>query len=540
MPGRYHTRVSRATYGLFAVLILTLATFGSVADRALVGQARSAAEAARTEDERRAQLTGQAVRATIAQIEQAVVGDTPWPGVSVARVVDSQNISAPRPSEVPYGRRAERELLALLTSTGLSGSGLPEAVVAAVALARPGHRAKVGERLLSGILPVRPEDLSYLADVLGFAADPRVESLRTRLLRAPDDDSLPVTPTFQRALTDRGSIEGWSRSAAMLQHYEISIDELLRAAGVAGRASLSRGLSLSRPDAGPRIVAVPEVNGLALMIAPAASGQLRVRALRIVLWVAVLTSILGLAAVLRGLRREARAVAREKAFLSSVTHELRTPLAAIRLLGERLAENRGDPKEYGGMVAAESERLETLVERVLAATRADERLALTPLDPANLVSSAVKLITPWAEKREVVISIDGSLRETLLPEVVWDQEAVRRALLNLLDNAIKHGRHGGLVTVSATVANGYVKLSVTDDGPGIGRRDRKRVFGRFERGPTEGPGTGLGLYVAERIACAHGGRVELLTEESRGSTFTLVLPVVPPEAPMAETRSATA
>ena len=152
MPGRYDTRVSRATYGLIAVLILTLATFGSVADRALVGQARSAAEAARTEDERRAQLTGQAVRATIAQIEQAVVGDTPWPGVSVARVVDSQNISAPRPSEVPYGRRAELELLALLTSTGLSGSGLPEAVVAAVALARPGHRAKVGERLLSGIL----------------------------------------------------------------------------------------------------------------------------------------------------------------------------------------------------------------------------------------------------------------------------------------------------------------------------------------------------------------------------------------------------
>jgi len=263
-------------------------------------------------------------------------------------------------------------------------------------------------------------------------------------------------------------------------------------------------------------------------------GQLPILALQVVL---VLACILGLAAVLRRLRREARAVSREKAFLGGLTHELLTPLAAIRLLGERLAGEKGDPKEYGSMIAAESARLQDMVERVLAATRADEKLSFTRLDPVELVRSAAKLVATRAEQREVSLEIDGSIRDRALPVVVWDADAVRRALLNLLDNAIKHGRQGGRVELSAALENDRVKLSVADDGPGIGRRDRKRVFGRFERGASAGSGTGLGLYVVDRIARAHGGRVELVTEESRGSTFTLVLPVLPPEIKIGGTGS---
>ena len=73
-----------------------------------------------------------------------------------------------------------------------------------------------------------------------------------------------------------------------------------------------------------------------------------------------------------------------------------------------------------------------------------------------------------------------------------------------------------------------VRLSVADDGPGIGRSERRRIFGRFERGRTEAPGTGLGLYLVEEVARAHGGRVDLVTAEGRGSTFTIVLPARPP------------
>ena len=85
-----------------------------------------------------------------------------------------------------------------------------------------------------------------------------------------------------------------------------------------------------------------------------------------------------------------------------MTHELRTPLAAMRLFGERLAQGRGDPREYGALVAEESQRLEALVERVLAATRASERPNFAPVAPEELMRSAVTLIGPRAERREVV------------------------------------------------------------------------------------------------------------------------------------------
>jgi signal transduction histidine kinase len=210
-----------------------------------------------------------------------------------------------------------------------------------------------------------------------------------------------------------------------------------------------------------------------------------------------------------------------------VTHELRTPLAAMRLFGERLAQGRGEPREYGALVAEESERLEALVERVLAATRASERPRFAPVEPAALMRSAVTLVGPRAERREVTLTCPPM---PPLPMVTWDAEAVRRAVLNLLDNAIKHGRQGGRVEAGAFADGEAVCLSVADDGPGIGRRERKDLFGRFVRGRTEAPGTGLGLHFAEQVAHAHGGRVDLVSEEGRGCVFTLRLPAHPPAA----------
>lgn len=269
---------------------------------------------------------------------------------------------------------------------------------------------------------------------------------------------------------------------------------------------------------------VPGVAGLTLTAVPRVPGRLRLRGLRALLWLAVFVSVAGLGGLLRGLRREASAVEREKAFLAGVTHELRTPLTAIRLFGERLAQGRGDAREYGAMVAEETQRLESLVERVLALPRGDEALSLSRLDPGELVRSVVGLAAVRAERRHTVITTETPE----LPAVRWDGDAVRQALLNLLDNAIQHGREGGRIQVRADDANGFVRLTVSDDGPGIGKRDRRRIFGRFERGATSGPGTGLGLYLVDRVAKAHGGRVDLATEERRGSTFSLVLPTEPP------------
>ena len=235
---------------------------------------------------------------------------------------------------------------------------------------------------------------------------------------------------------------------------------------------------------------------------------------------------------MRSAARRAR-TAREKAFLAGVTHELRTPLSAIRLFGETLAEGRGDPREYGALVAQESERLEALVERVLAATRVDESPSFVPLAPGALVVSAVELIRPRADRRSVQIE---ARVPAALPEVTWDAEAVRRALLSLIDNAVTHGRERGHVTVTAAAEDGRLRaLAVADDGPGVARRDRGRIFGRFARGSGGVEGTGLGLYLAEQVALAHGGRIDLDTEPGVGSTFSLVLPLVPPGAAAGET-----
>jgi signal transduction histidine kinase len=164
---------------------------------------------------------------------------------------------------------------------------------------------------------------------------------------------------------------------------------------------------------------------------------------------------------------------------------------------------------------------------VLAATRASERPHFAPVEPDALMRSAVTLVAPRAERRDVVLTCRAT---TPLPTVNWDADAVRRAVLNLLDNAIKHGRHGGRVESVAFADGQSVCLSVSDDGPGIGRRERRGLFSRFARGKTDAPGTGLGLHFAEQVAHAHGGRVDLVSEEGRGCTFTLRLPAHPPAA----------
>jgi two-component system phosphate regulon sensor histidine kinase PhoR len=274
-------------------------------------------------------------------------------------------------------------------------------------------------------------------------------------------------------------------------------------------------------------VVVPDVEGLVLAVTPGVPGAARIAGLRIALLLCILTALAGLVAARRAVEREARAVARERAFLSNVTHELRTPLAAIRLFGETLAEGRGDPQEYGGLVARESDRLSDLVERVLAVTRADEAPSFAPTRPVALVRSAVELVAGRAERRHTRVEISAAED---IAEVLWDGEAVRHAVLNLLDNAVKHGREGGRVTVSVAAADGQVRVAVEDDGPGIGHSHRDDVFKRFRRGVTTAPGTGLGLHLVDQVVRAHGGRLDLVTEEGRGATFTLLLPVMPPGA----------
>jgi signal transduction histidine kinase len=528
------------TPALLGALLLTLLVFGVLADRALVGQARVAHDAAAAKADETARITALSVRAALAQAEQSVAAGHPPRGVTSERLALPPPATFPLVPFTPYAKRPRDELSRLLSSDTLTPNGLPEAVVARLvlgdaAVSGTGQPAKVEERLLSGQIPVLPDDLPELARRLGVERDPRVRTLQDRLRRLPSSADIPALPAFRRRLASVTAVEGWSRAGSSALHYEIPVVVLLQEVGKVGRVALASPADREAVAQGnrprvqgmTRVVAVPDVEGLVLAVTPEVPGAVRLAALRAVLLICVVAGAAGLVAARRALAKEARAMARERAFLATVTHELRTPLAAMRLFGETLAEGRGDPREYGALVAQESERLSDLVERVLAATRVDEAPRFGPVSPGDLACSAVGFIAARAERRRVRVECHA---EDDLPETRWDADAVRRALLNLIDNAVKHGREGGHVDVRVSTANDHVSLAVIDDGPGIGPAHRDGIFRRFARGPTDAPGTGLGLYLVEQVARAHGGRVDLVTREAHGSIFTLVLPVIPPGA----------
>jgi len=251
--------------------------------------------------------------------------------------------------------------------------------------------------------------------------------------------------------------------------------------------------------------------------------------------------LLALAAVALALsaRRAQETARRQLEFTASISHELRTPLAAIRSLAENLADGvvREDAqaRRYGEEINRQGERLSEMVEQVLAlsADAAGPRpRSLRPVDPATLVAEAV------AESRAIVpdarVEVGLSQEEGELPPLVGDPTALRRALQNLVANALKHGGEPPWAAVRACVdrQEGTLRIGVTDRGPGIPAAERERIFEPFVRGQRaqeeQLPGAGLGLHLVRRTAASHGGRVEVCSAPGEGSTFTLVLPLRSP------------
>ena len=181
---------------LLALAVLALATFAVLADRALVAQAVGTAAA---EAEEKTRLTALAVRSALDSVEKAVLEGRASADVLVERIAFPPDLRVPARLPRPYGARSREELIELLSSRGSTLNGLPEAVVAAIALsderAAAAQRAGVADRLLSGLLPVRPEDVSALAAALRVETDPRVSVLVERLRAAPRRSSLPESPS---------------------------------------------------------------------------------------------------------------------------------------------------------------------------------------------------------------------------------------------------------------------------------------------------------------------------------------------------------
>lgn len=217
---------------------------------------------------------------------------------------------------------------------------------------------------------------------------------------------------------------------------------------------------------------------------------------------------------------------RERQFLMSVSHELRTPLTAIKGHVDALRDGLVDDPELVtaslDVVANEATRLERLVGDVLdlAKLRAHRFTVQTEeVDMGRLVEQAYGSFGDEARRREIAYALDGV---DTAPTIITDGDRVFQVITNLLKNAFRWTPDGGSIGVALEAANGAVRVDVTDTGPGITREDVQRIFSPFVSHDTQG--TGLGLPIAQELAGALGGRIELDTEPGRGSRFRLVLP----------------
>jgi len=243
--------------------------------------------------------------------------------------------------------------------------------------------------------------------------------------------------------------------------------------------------------------------------------------------------VLGLFATIRGAAKE-RELARLKSdFVSTVSHELKTPLTSIRMFAEMLqqgvaGEDRDRERRYHEIIVKESERLGLLIANLLDYAQIERGTRRYNRKPEPAGQLAEEAVTTFARLREG----EGQPVELVAgdaPIILVDREVTVQALLNLLSNAAKYGGNGQPVEVSvARRADGQVAMSMRDRAPGIPRSEHERIFREFYRAPaayTAGvEGTGLGLALVKRHVEAQGGAIELDSEPGRGATFTLVFP----------------
>jgi signal transduction histidine kinase len=282
------------------------------------------------------------------------------------------------------------------------------------------------------------------------------------------------------------------------------------------------------------------------------------------LWFAALIAVSAVAALI-GLYTSWRAFAQQRSltdlktnFVSSVSHELRAPIASVRLMAENLERGKvQEPQkqsEYFRFIGQECRRLSALIENVLDFSRIEQRrkqYEMEPTDLLALVRQTVALMQNNAAEKgvELVLRIPnsqspatpghGEQMEALEYQLSLDGHAMQQALVNLIDNALKHSPQGKGVTVGLEMSgagsqkpgpdNRKVLLWVEDHGPGIPVKEQERIFERFYRRGSElrrdTQGVGIGLSIVKHVVEAHGGEVIVRSTVGEGSRFIIELPV---------------
>ena len=223
-------------------------------------------------------------------------------------------------------------------------------------------------------------------------------------------------------------------------------------------------------------------------------------------------------------------------FVANISHELKTPIGALSILSEAVLDASNDPEaivKFASRMQSEAKRLSNLVQEIINLSRLQDDDPLKngkAVDINEVISEAVDQSRLNAEKRKITLvheEVDNIV-------INGDRNQVTMAINNLIENAINYSPENTKVSVSASVVEGLVEISVADQGIGISELELERIFERFYRidpaRSRETGGTGLGLSIVKHIALNHGGDVKVWSKINVGSTFALRLPIAPEES----------
>ncbi|MEZ5127475.1 MAG: ATP-binding protein [Micropruina glycogenica] len=368
-----------------------------------------------------------------------------------------------------------------------------------------------------------------LGAVLGALIAVLVMTLsKARARAATSGDPEPVLPPELRI-----TVEHLRNPAAVLGAHDQLLAESLSAAS----SGLLRGRRIAQPDVlelvrearrdnEPGVLNIEVATGLGLPNRP-----LAVR-------VAPLGE--GLVLLVADDRSEAlRVDETRRDFVANITHELKTPIGAISLLAEAIADSTDDAdavKHFAGRMSTETARLNELIAQIIALSRlqsTDPLLAAVPIEVDDVIEDVLDQARALADNRGIALTHQRASEAV----VRGDRNHIEAALRNLIQNAIAYSDAGARVAVTTRLVHDgtgdWVEIGVSDNGIGISEADQPRVFERFFRvdyGRSRASGgTGLGLSIVKHVASAHGGTVTLWSRLGQGSTFTLRLPARQPD-----------
>ncbi|MDW7650769.1 MAG: ATP-binding protein [Bacillota bacterium] len=243
------------------------------------------------------------------------------------------------------------------------------------------------------------------------------------------------------------------------------------------------------------------------------------------------SEVRGVLAVFHDVTRLRTLEAMRADFAANVSHELRTPLTAIQGFAETLLDGAYKEEEsarrFAEIIHREAKRLNSLIEDVLKLSQIESgktTINLQPVEVEMLVADVMERIGDRTKGHKVKIKT-----AQMLPPVLGDRGLLGQALYNLVENAAKYTHQGGTITVLADNSDGYIRLSVSDNGIGIPDEAKERIFERFYRVERARSrrlgGTGLGLAIVKHIVEAHRGKLELESEEGKGTRVSMYLPI---------------